>query len=130
LKDIQNLSSKLRNRNLNESVMFEDEYEDFQNADGGEMGNGEPMQPQAQQTPVEKPEQGMEGQGDMKDVKPEEEGMKQLDDMGEVDQIREITLRGMTKLCKTPEAPEFQALLKIFQICNKSVSKDEIEENK
>jgi hypothetical protein len=38
-----------------------------------------------------------------------------------VDKIRAITLDGMKQLNNTPEDPRFQALLKIFNICNKAV---------
>ena len=61
----------------------------------------------------------------MEDEKPtEEEGLMQL---GEVDQIREIALRGMIKLCKNPEDAKYQALKKIFQICDKAVENTEKE---
>lgn len=43
-----------------------------------------------------------------------------------VNKIRAITLDGMKQLNNTPEDPRFQALLKIFNICNKAVDeKDE-----
>ena len=38
-----------------------------------------------------------------------------------VSKIRAITLDGMKQLNNTPEDPRFQALLKIFNICNKAV---------
>lgn len=38
-----------------------------------------------------------------------------------VNQIRAITLDGMKQLNDTPDDPKFQALLKIFNICNKAV---------
>ena len=38
-----------------------------------------------------------------------------------VNKIRAITLDGMKQLNNTPEDPRFQALLKIFNICNKAV---------
>mgnify|MGYP006945437384 FL=1 len=44
--------------------------------------------------------------------------MAQLDEMGAIDQIREITLKGMTKLCKTPEDAQYQAYLRLcFRLC-------------
>ena len=57
-----------------------------------------------------------------------EEGMAQLDEMGAIDQIREITLKGMTKLCKTPEDAQYQALKKIFQMCDKAVDSEAKEQ--
>ena len=38
-----------------------------------------------------------------------------------VNKIRAITLDGMKQLNNPPEDPRFQALLKIFNICNKAV---------
>ena len=45
-----------------------------------------------------------------------------------VNKIRAITLDGMKQLNNTPEDPRFQALLKIFNICNKAV--DDQKDNK
>ena len=59
-----------------------------------------------------------------KPLSAEDKGMEELDQMGELDKIRAITLDGMRKLASQPESPQFQALNKIFQICNKSVEKD------
>ena len=42
-----------------------------------------------------------------------------------VNKIRAITLDGMKQLNNTPEDPRFQALLKIFNICNKAVDDKE-----
>lgn len=71
------------------------------------------------------------GECEMSKADTEDEGIAELDKMGAIDQIREITLKGMTQLCKQPEHPEFQALLKIFQLCNKAVEpKDENKEEK
>lgn len=42
-----------------------------------------------------------------------------------VNRIRAITLDGMKQLNNTPEDPRFQALLKIFNICNKAVDEKE-----
>jgi hypothetical protein len=70
-------------------------------------------------------ESGAEAQANIKDVKPEDQGMAELDKMGELDQIREITLKGMLKFSNQPEHPQFQALQKIFQLCNKAVEPKE-----
>ena len=42
-----------------------------------------------------------------------------------VNKIRAITLDGMKQLNNTPDDPKFQALLKIFNICNKAVDEKE-----
>lgn len=125
LKDIQAMTSKMRK--LNEGIMFEDELDNEFTAP-----EEQPVQPEEQPIednvpaqPEEQPEieTGAEEQTDVKET-PEDEGIKQLDDMGELDKIRAITLDGMRKLADNPEHPQFQALNKIFQICNKGVEKD------
>lgn len=120
LMEIKNLTSKVKK--MNEAIMFEDEYDDFEE-------NEQMPQPQEQQIPQEEPEieTGLQDMPEKEEKSAEDAGMEQLDQMGEVDQIREICLKGMIKLNNTPEHPEFQALLKIFTICNKSVEKDNNE---
>ena len=127
LMDIKNISNTIRR--MNEAIMFEDEYDEI----GGmeqEPIPGEEAAPAAEEAPVEEPqaqavETGAEAQANIKDVKPEDEGMAELDKMGELDQIREITLKGMLKFTNQPEHPQFQALQKIFQLCNKAVEPKE-----
>lgn len=128
LKDIQEMSSRLKrfniNNTLNESVMFNEEFDedipeneempedDFDmEQDGNQMYNQQqqqgPMKPQEKQNP-------------------EEEGMKELDEMGAIDKIREIALEGMRKLARQPEHPQYQALRKVLQLVDKSID-DEIK---
>lgn len=45
----------------------------------------------------------------------------------EIDIIREIALKGMVKLCKTPEDSRYQFLKKVFSFCDKA-SESENEE--
>lgn len=45
----------------------------------------------------------------------------------EIDTIREIALKGMVKLCKTPEDSRYQFLKKVFSFCDKA-SESENEE--
>lgn len=104
LQDIQAITNKLRGISMNESVNFENnmiDEDDFGFEDGAEE---EEEEPQSQ------------------DVK------QNIDDESILDVIREMTLKGMTKLCKTPNDPEFQTLLKIFQICNKKEQSKESDE--
>ena len=61
---------------------------------------------------------------DMSNMNPDELGMEELDEMGAIDKIREITLSGMHKLCKEPQNPQYQALKKIFQMCDKGVDEE------
>lgn len=122
LKDIRNISNTIRK--MNESIMFEDEYDEL---GGMEQEPVEGEAPIEGETPVDAPvpqddiQAGAEAQTNIKDVKPEDEGMNELDKMGELDQIREITLKGMLKFTNQPEHPQFQALKKIFDMCNKAV---------
>ena len=122
LMDIKNISNAIRK--MNESIMFEDEYDEL----GGmeqEPVPGDEVAQEPEETPVvqqqDNVETGSEAQANIKDVKPEDEGMAELDDMGELDKIREMTLKGMLKFTNQPEHPQFQALKKIFDICNKGV---------
>lgn len=127
LMDIQNISNTIRK--MNEGIMFEDEYDEL----GGMEQEPQPMnepEPTAEAEPMNEPEPqdvetGAEAQANIKDVKPEDQGMAELDKMGELDQIREITLKGMLKFSNQPEHPQFQALQKIFQLCNKAVEPKE-----
>ena len=141
LKDIRRMSNLIR-KGLNESCLFEDDYDELE-AIEAEQPVEEPaaeeqpaVSPEADAAPEQavEPQQpvettGQEAQADVKDVKPEDQGMEELDKMGELDQIRKITLTGMTKLSSNPEHPEFQALLKIFQLCNKAVKPEENSQN-
>ena len=128
LTDIKNMSNTIRK--MNEGIVFEDEYDDLgmgqeEMVDDAQPAEGEEAPVDA--APVQEPEQpaavetGAEAQANIKDVKPEDEGMEELDKMGELDQIREITLKGMLKFTNQPEHPQFQALKKIFDMCNKGV---------
>lgn len=115
LESIQNLLNKVRT--INESVLYNEEYDNFED---------EMMEPEMQEEMPD--EEGVEMGSEMEHVGTEEEGMAQLDEMGAIDQIREITLRGMTKLCKTPEDAQYQALKKIFQMCDKAVDTEAKEQ--
>jgi hypothetical protein len=127
LRDIKNISNAIRK--MNESIMFEDEYDELNGMEQEPMGEPEPTaqtaEPEQMANPEAQPqgevEAGAEAQANIKDVKPEDEGMAELDNMGELDKIREMTLKGMLKFTNQPEHPQFQALKKIFDICNKGV---------
>ena len=135
LNEIKNIANKIKKININEQIRFEDD-EDFNNLYGGE---DEPIEePEMQQENTQVPAEGEtdaehdeypDDECNLEKKSAEEIGMEELDKMGEVDQIRKITLNGMSKLSDHPEDPQFQALLKIFQICNKSVdTKDDKEQ--
>ena len=138
LNEIQNIANKIKKININEQIRFEDD-EDFNDLYAGEDEQPveEPAVDQSAEVPAEQPveepatepDQCADGECNLEKKSAEEVGMEELDQMGEVDQIRKITLNGMTKLSDHPEDPQFQALLKIFQICNKAVdTKDDKEQ--
>lgn len=128
LNEIKSIADKIKKINLNEQISFEDD-EDFNDLYGND--NEQPVEEPVQEPevpaeePVQEPDQCADGECNLDKKSTEEVGMEELDKMGEVDQIRKITLNGMTKLADHPEDPQFQALLKIFQICNKSVDTKE-----
>lgn len=110
LHAIQEMVGKIRT--LNETIQFNEEgYDEFQ--DAGE---------EAPEVAPELAEPCVNGDCKIEKANPEEVGLKELEEGGELDKIREITLHGMIALNKTPEDPKFQALLKIFNICNKAVN--------
>ena len=113
LHSIENMLGKVRS--LNEAMSFDSEYDEM---DPEMMGQDE-----VQDMPAED-EAGNEQAQDMSNMDPEEKGMEELDEMGEIDKIREITLSGMHKLCKEPQNPQYQALKKIFQMCDKGVDEE------
>ena len=121
LMDIKNISNAIRK--MNESIMFEYEYDELGGMEQEPVpGDGAiPPEDMPAEQPQDNVETGEETQTDIKDVKPEDEGMAELDNMGELDKIREMTLKGMLKFTNQPEHPQFQALKKIFDICNKGV---------
>ena len=113
LNDIKKMVGKVKS--LKESIQFEsfdpDELDDI------EMTDEQPMGKMSNSPEIlnDEPQNGEE-------MSAEDRGMAELDKMGAIDQIREITLKGMIKLCDNPEHPEYQALLKIFNMCNKAVT--------
>ena len=110
LKDIQDMASNIRT--LNEAVRFGDDYdEDYEG-----MTPEEPMPTSPDGKDFAEGGQKL-GNMEMDNEPDPEEGLREL---GEVDQIREIALRGMIKLCKNPEDDRYQALKRIFTFCDKA----------
>lgn len=117
LNDIQLILKNVKS--LKEGVLYNEEYDNFED---------DMMEPEMDSEEIPQDEEGVEMGSEMERVGTEEEGMAQLDEMGAIDQIREITLKGMTKLCKTPEDAQYQALKKIFQMCDKAVDSEAKEQ--
>ena len=116
LKDIQEMASNIRT--LNESVKFAEDFNDDSEGFGVE---DVPTSPEGKDFA-----EGGAKLGNLETEEPDaEEGLRET---GEVDQIREIALRGMIKLCKNPEDDRYQALKKIFQFCDKA-SENKDKEN-
>lgn len=110
LQAIQEMAGKIRT--INEAIQFNEEgYGDFSDE---ELNAPAP----------EREEPCAGGECNIEKANPEDVGLKELEQGGELDKIREITLHGMIALNKTPEDPKFQALLKIFNICNKAVNEN------
>lgn len=116
LHAIQDMTGKIRT--INEAIQFGDDFDEnkFQSEMGEETE--EPQEPMPQKP---EPDECADGQCDLAKMKgeepSEEDGLREL---GEVDTIREIALKGMIKLCKNPEDERYQALKKIFQFCDKA----------
>lgn len=112
LQAIQEMVGKVRT--VNEAIQFNEEgFDDF----AGEEETVPAIGP-------EENEPCTNGECKIEKANPEEVGLQELEKGGELDKIREITLHGMIALNKTPEDPKFQALLKIFNICNKAVNEN------
>ena len=124
LKEIQEMAQKIRGQKINESIMFEDDLEK-------ELDNQETMSTEEPNVDLNSNDCA-NGECNLKSApqNKEDQGMEELDKSGELDMIRKITLNGMIKLNDTPEDPKFQALLKIFQICNKAVDINDDTEKK
>lgn len=130
LKDIQEMSSRLRNftvkNALNESIMFNEEFEDEYQEEMPDLNIQDGENEIPQQGMEQDPETQQQTPMDVEKAKPEDEGMKELDEMGAIDKIREIALEGMRKLAKQPEHPQYQALRKVLQLVDKAVD-DELK---
>jgi hypothetical protein len=119
LNEVQELIGKVKS--VNEAIQFNED--NFDNEFGG--AEEEPQVP-AEEAPEQNQDMAAAGSANLASMKPEErteeDGLREL---GEVDTIREIALKGMIKLCKNPEDERYQALKKIFQFCDKAAeSKD------
>lgn len=122
--------------NLNEGVNFAENYNgEYDNIDDTPEAEDVPEKLAAdapvQSSPessVEPNETSAESNVALKDAPVEKQSSEEagLEELGsEVDQIREIALRGLVKLCRTPENPAYDALKKIFQFCDKANEKKE-----
>ena len=116
LNEVQELIGKVRS--VNEAIQFNED--NFDDQFGGAAPEEEPQVP-AEEVPAQDQDVAAAGSANLAAMKPEErteeDGLREL---GEVDTIREIALKGMIKLCKNPEDERYQALKKIFQFCDKA----------
>lgn len=104
LNEISNMMSTVKT--LNEAVMFEDDFDDY--SDDYTETNDEKID-----EPIDKPLC--------------DDGECDIDEMNDIDRIREIALKGMLKYVKQSNSSEYETLKKIFQFCDK-VNNDKPEE--
>ncbi len=119
-KEIKKMTNKIRN--LNEAVNFsEEDYDDYGMEPGddyemdGECPNG--MCDQRQQRG------GMQPQTEDEELEAEAG-----DPESAVNQIREIALKGMVALCKTPDDPQYEVLKQVFTYIDRANKKNKEEE--
>lgn len=110
--EIKAMTNKIRSMNsLKESINFDDEYQDD--------GFGQ------EEVPYQ-----AEGEQDLDKSAEEQELENEVaDPESAVNQIREIALKGMVALCKTPEDPQYEVLKQIFNYCDKANKKKTEEAN-
>lgn len=129
LSEIQEMAKKLRT--VNESITFAESYNgeyDDMGMEDDDMNGEESMGAENDMTPSVEPDETGEGSSALSKIPTEEPDPEEgLRETGEVDQIREIALRGMIKLCKNPEDDRYQALKKIFQFCDKAAENKDNE---
>lgn len=113
LNSIQNMFGQIRT--INEAIQFGEDFDEDSYVEDDEDEISEPKDD----------DECIDGNCDLSKIKKAEPIEDEMDD--EVDQIREIALKGMIKLCKTPEDDKYQALKKIFQFCDKAVEPKEKE---
>lgn len=119
--EIQEMCSKIRT--INESLAYADEYDEEPEGGFEEQNFGEE---QAQQAPVEQPDMQPGAEEDPEDAEIQSE--LQEDD-SPINMIREIALKGMVRLCKTPEDPQYEVLKKVFTMIDKANDKKNEENN-
>lgn len=96
-------------KTLNEAISFDEDYDiekEFNNDEYDTNYDSEPMD-----EPVEKPTND-----------------STMDEMNDIDRIREIALKGMLKYVKQSNSSEYETLKKIFQFCDK-VNNDKSNDN-
>ena len=109
INNMTKLASKMP-KTLNEALNFNDDlaYE----SDGMDVEPENELQNQ--------PEPGLEGEGEVQLDGGEAEKARKL-----IDNIRKQALRAMASLADTPQAPEYENLKRIWQLCDKAVSEKE-----
>ena len=115
IEEIDRINEIIKNsKMISEGLYLEDEYGDPEDSDAFEANPEEeiPAEPAPEEVPAEGPSDDP------------------TSSLGSdfVDKIRSLTLDGMKQLNNSPEDPRFQALLKIFNICNKPVDEQKKEQ--
>ena len=97
LKEARNFINKVRT--INEAMTFDEEYDD-------DSIYGNDIEDVEDTRPIESEPECIGGECDS-------------DLPNEIDNIREIALKGMLKHVKNSKSPEYETLKKIFQFCDK-----------
>lgn len=118
LNEIQAMVGSIRS--INEAISFADNYEDTQEAP---QQAPEPQAQDAQQPMNPQAEGGAVPAETEQSAEDQEMASELEDDNSPINTIREIALKGMVRLCKTPEDPQYEVLKKIFTFCDKANDK-------
>lgn len=106
IKRVRNLNESLSFENLDNDIQDEPSDDDFDFTDDKEEK-------------VDMPSKEMESNIDD-------------EELSDIDRIREIALKGMVRLIKQSNTPEYETLKKIFQFCDKvnNEKEDEMDNNR
>lgn len=114
-KDFEEITSMVNSiRTLNEAINFNESYDDE------DMIQDEYMED----------EEGDYAEGEDETVASQAVEAANGEAGGVINQIRELTLKGMVALCNNPESAEYQTLKKIFTFCDKAVIEKDDEMKK
>lgn len=121
-RDFGEIHEMVKKMNVIRESMDYDGYDDSDFAYDDEEEEG------MQDAPAQEgaPQDGMPAQKPMSDD--DEEIYKEVGDPGSaINAIREICLKGMVRLCNTPEDPEYDVLKKVFTMIDKANDKKKEE---
>ena len=121
--EITEMTNKIRS--INETINFGDQYceeNDEFAADNAEFEAGEDEVADAESKLANVPQE--------EEKSDEEKALETEGGANALNQIRQITLKGMIALCNTPEDPVYQTLKKVFTMIDRAVDKSDEEQVK